>query len=151
MITRSDCILLLKDLEDNGINTKPYLDKLIQSRDIDLTCLKFINDNRPLDVTRFYEKLRKSYNCKKSKLYLNIVKEDSDPDKVLTTLSALLLQILLFSKTAADKKLFLKHSRAADISTVLDLYFKEYDLTNCMRLMQLIKADLKALESIYRE
>lgn len=151
MITRSDCILLLKDLEDSGLDTKLYLDRLIQNRGVDLACLKFINDNRPLDVTHFYEKLRKSYNHKKSKLYLNIVKENLDPDEVPVTLSALLLQILLFSKTASDKKLFLKHSRATDISTVLDLYFKEYDLTNCMRLMQLIKADLKALESIYRE
>lgn len=151
MITRSDCILLLGDLEKNGLDTKPYLNRLFQNRNLDLTVLKFINDNRQLDVTNFYKKLRKSYNQKKSKLYGNIVKETQDPDEVLITLSSLLLQIVLFSKTVSDKNMFLKHSRADDISTVLNLYFKEYDLTNCLRLMALIKADLKAVESLYRD
>lgn len=151
MITRSDCVLLLSDLEKAGFNTKPYMNKLFQNRDLDLSVLKFINDNRQLDVTNFYKKIRKSYNQKKSKLYGSIVKEVQDPEEVLITLSSLLLQIILFSKTAEDKNMFLKHSRADDISTVLNLYFKEYDLTNCLRLMALIKADLKAVESLYRE
>lgn len=151
MITRSDCVLLLSDLEKTGLDTKQYLSRLFQSRDLDLSVLKFINDNRQLDVTNFYKKLRKSYNQKKSKLYGSIVKETQDPDEVLTALSSLLLQIILFSKNVSDKNMFLKHSRADDISTVLNLYFKEYDLTNCLKLISLIKADLKAVESLYRE
>ena len=151
MITKADCILLLTDLAERGVDTRHYLNRLLQQRDLDLSCLKFINDNRSLDVTEFYKKIRKSYNNKKSKLYGNIVKDITDPDDVLTTLASLLLQITLFSKTATDKQLFLKHSRADDISNVLALYFKEYNLTNCVRLLNLIKADLKAIESIYRD
>ena len=150
MITKSDCILLLKDLSDRGIDTKEILSKTIVSRDVDIDCLKFINDNRQLDVTEFYKKIRKSYNAKKSKLYGNLVKEDISPDEMLTALSSLLLQILLFSKKATNKQMFLRHARADEISMVLGLYFRNYDLTNCMKLMNLIKADLKAIESIYR-
>ena len=75
-ITKSDCLLFLKDLENKGLDTKPYVNKVLKSDNIDLDVLKFINENRQLDVTKFYEKLRKSYNQKKSKLYINIVKED---------------------------------------------------------------------------
>jgi len=150
MITKSDCLLLLKDLADKGIDTKEVLSRAVVSRDVDLSCLKFINDNRQLDVTEFYKKIRKSYNSKKSKLYGNIVKEDSSPEEILTTLSSMLLQILLFSKKASNRQMFLRHARADEISMVLSLYFKNYDLTNCVRLLNLIKADLKAIESIYR-
>ena len=150
MITKSDCILLLKDLSDRGIDTKEVLSKTLISRDVDIDCLKFINDNRPLDVTEFYKKIRKSYNSKKSKLYGNLVKEDISSEEMLTALSSLLLQILLFSKKATNRQMFLRHARADEISIVLGLYFKNYDLTNCVKLMNLIKADLKAVESLYR-
>ena len=99
-------------------------------------------------MARFYEKIRKSYNAKKSPLYINIVKEVDNPREVLTTLSAMLNQILLFSNTVEDKQMFLRHSRAQEITKILSNYFQTYDLTNCIRLMRIIKADLKALESI---
>ena len=150
MITKSDCILLLKDLSEKGVDTKEALSKAIISRDVDISCLKFINDNRQLDLTEFYKKIRKNYNQKKSKLYGNIVKEVESVDEVLTTLSSLLLQILLFSKNAQNRQMFLKHARADEISRVLSIYFQTYDLTNCNRLLNLIKADLKAIESLYR-
>lgn len=148
MITKNDCLILLADLESKGIDTKEQINILLQSNQLPISVIKFINDNRQLDLLAFYEKLRKSYNQKKSTLYINIVKDIEEPSSVLTTLSSFLLQLLLFSKSVQDKQMFFKHSRANEITKILNSYFNTFDLTNCIKLLRIIKADLKALESI---
>ena len=148
MITKNDCLLLLTDISNRGTDTSHMMKRLMQAQDVDLEVIKFINENRPLEVAKFYEQLRYNYNHKKSKLYINIVKDIDDVHETLTTLSALLTQILLFSKKCDDRELFLKHSRAEEIGLVLTRYFKTYDLQTCLQLLRLIKLDLKALESI---
>lgn len=148
MITKTDCYLLLADLEKDGVDTKEVLTKLTSSTNLPIDVIKFINDNRQLDLSAFYERLRKNYNNKKSNLYKNIVKEIEEPNEVLTTLSSMLTQILLYSKQLENKQMFLKHARSSEITAVLNNYFKSYDLTNCLKLLRIIKADLKALESI---
>ena len=148
MITRTDCILLLSDLEERGIDTTAILKETLKNAEPTLATIKFINDNRELALAQFYEKIRKSYNKKKSNLYINIVKEIETPNEVLTTLSALLTQILLFSNGVEDREMFLRHSRPYEISRILTNYFKSYDLTNCVKLLKVIKADIKALEMI---
>jgi len=149
MITKNDIILLLTELQENNINVDNYLRKTILSESINLDALKFINDNRQLDVAKFYELLRKNNNSKKSPLYKNIVKEElSSADDVLTTLAALNLQILLFAKKLDDNQMFLKHSRGEEITKVLNNYYATYDLIPCYKLLKLIKADLVALEHI---
>ena len=148
MITKNDCYLLLSELNENGLDTSNAIKDLMSSSSPSLEVIKFINDNRQLDLTLFYEKLRKSYNNKKSKLYINIVKEIEQPNDVIVTLSSLLTQILLFSKDVEDKNMFLRHSRAEEITKVLSNYFTHFDLTNCVKLIKLFKIDIKALESI---
>lgn len=149
MITKNDIILLLTELQENNINVDNYLRKTILSESVNLDALKFINDNRQLDVAKFYEMLRKNNNSKKSPLYKNIVKEElSNADDVLTTLAALNLQILLFAKKLDDNQMFLKHSRGEEITKVLNNYYATYDLIPCYKLLKLIKADLVALEHI---
>jgi hypothetical protein len=74
--------------------------------------------------------------------------EIEQPQDVLITLSSLLTQILLFSKDVEDRQMFLRHSRADEITKVLASYFRDFDLTNCVKLIKLIKIDIKALESI---
>lgn len=148
MISRNDIILLLTDLEEHGVDVKAQLDKALATPNISLDILKFINDNRQLDLSKFYIKIRKSYNHKKSKLYGSIVKEVEEPSKILTTLSALLTQIVLYAETADDKQMFLDHSRAREISKALNTYFTTYDLTPCLKLLKLIKMDCKAIESL---
>lgn len=148
MITKNDCYLLLAEIKENGVDTNQVMKRLVSMSSPDIEIIKFINDNRELDLTKFYEKIRNSYNHKKSNLYKNIVKEIDEPQEVLTTLSAMLTQILLFSKNVEDREMFLKHSRAYEISLVLNNYFKDYNLTNCLKLLRMIKIDLKALESI---
>ena len=148
MITKNDCLLLLADLQSKGIDTQEEFNTLLKSNTIPLDIIKFINDNRQLDLFTFYQTIRKSYNKKKSNLYINIVKEIDDPNEVLTTLSAMLAWVVRYSKTVSDKQMFLKHARASDICKVLNIYFNTGDITNCIQLIRLIKADIKALESI---
>ena len=149
MVTKNDLILLLTEMEEAGVDVDKYLLKATISNNIDLEVLKFINDNRQLDVAAFYELIRKNYNSKKSPLYKNIVREElAEPEDVLTTLAALNLQILLFAKKLNNNEMFLKHSRAEEITRVLNSYYKTYDLIPCFKLLKLIKADLKAFESI---
>ena len=148
MMSKQDIILLLTELEDNGIDVQAQLRKTIVSSTVPLDVIKFINDNRQLDLTAFYEGLRKNYNHKKSKLYISIVKELENPTDVITTLSSYNLQVALYSKQAQDSQLFLKHARAKEVNIVLAKYYDTYDLTNCLNLLRLIKADLVACETI---
>ncbi len=151
MITKEDVLLLLTELRDGGVDCKEQIKQQILAKEPQIEILKFINDNRELDLTNFYKKLRKSYNNKKSKLYINIVKETEEVKDVLTTLSALLTQIILYAKNVDNMVMFYQHSRAQEITLVLNNYFKTYDLTNCIKLMKIIKADIKVCESFYRE
>jgi len=150
MITYSDALILLTDLSENGIECKQEISKLIKTGKVDIDTLKFINDNRELDLTKFYEKLRKSYNNKKSTLYINLMKGLEDTSKVLTTLNSYALQIVLFSKNVEDINQFYKFSRLEDVYKCLYHYSKTFDLIPCMKLLDLIKADIKTLETIYR-
>lgn len=149
MLTKTDLLLLLTDIEDSGKNVDVQINKLLKMDTIPYDVLKFINDNRQFDVSVFYDLLRKNYNRKKSNLYINLVREElTNPNEVLIILSCLNLQILLFAKKLVDNKMFLKHSRAEDITRVLNNYYKTYDLIPCLKLLKLIKADLIALEQI---
>lgn len=126
--------------------------KTLLSNEIDIDVIRFINKHRQLDANKFYEKIRHSYNNKKSNLYINIVREELDnPDEVLTTLSSLNLQILLFARTVQNKEMFLRHMRFQDICATLLNYSKTYDLVPCIKLLQIIKADLKAFEYFNKE
>lgn len=148
MISKNDCLLLLTELKNEGIDTSKQIKDLILLSEPSIEIIKYINDQRQLDVTKFYEKLRKSYNNKKSKLYINIVKDINNPKDVLTTLASLNLQILLYSNQVENYQMFLRHARAQEITTVLNNYYKTYDITNCLKLLKLIKIDLKCLEYI---
>lgn len=150
MITKRDCILLLSELQERGIDTSLYLKKALKTNEVDIQVLKFINEHRPFEASLFYEKLRKSYNNKKSMLYKNIVTcdEGENTQNVLTTLSSLNLQIFLFADTLQDSNLFLTQIRAEEITYTLLNYLKTYDLVPCIKVLQLIKADLKAFEYI---
>lgn len=147
MISKNDLILLLTDLQEKGIDVDKELNATIKSG-VTVDTIGFVNAHRQLDLHKFYEKIRKSYNEKHSNLYINIVREIEDVTKVLTTLSALETQILIFSKGAENREMFLRHSRALEISRVLSNYFQTYDLKPCIKLLQLIKADLKCLQEV---
>lgn len=148
MLSKTDCILLLSEISDNGVNTTEYMKELLSSNTVSLKILKYINDTRQLDVADFYDRIRKNYNNKKSDLYINIIREIENTEEVILTLSALLTQIILYSKKLEDSQLFLKHARASEISLVLHNYFKNHDISNAIKLIKLIKADIIALEMV---
>lgn len=149
MITKNDCLLLLAELSQQGVDTKKITLELIRNSNVNLSVVEFINNHRPFDVLQFYEKLRKSYNDKKSKLYKEIVQiDEKEPKDILITLSSLLTQIFIYSSKVKDRELFLRHTRAEEITKVILNYLKTYDLTLCIALLNHVKADLKALETI---
>ena len=150
MITRRDCLLLLSELAAKGIETKDMVTLALKSQDVNINVIKFIDSHRQMDANAFYEKIRKSYNHKKSNLYKNIVicDEVDCSDTVLTTLAALNLQILLFVNNVSDTRMFLEHTRFEEINEALLNYSKTYDLVPCIKVLQIVKADLKAFEYI---
>ena len=149
MITKNDCLSILTKLDESGVHgVNPYMRKLLISRDIPLEVLKFISDNRGLEVSRFYEMLRQSHNKKKSPLYTNILKEIDDPQEVVTTLSCLLTQILLYGKKLDNRDQFFREVRAEELTRVLNNYFKTGLYEDCLSLIKLLKADLLVLEYI---
>ena len=151
MITKNDTLLLLKQIKDSGVDTNAITRKAVMSPDVNFEVVDFINQHRPFDLGKFYEKLRRSYNKKRSKLYANIVKEIEDPSDVLTTLASLNLQILLFSKEVENVHLFYQSARLTEINWALLNYSKEFDIIPCLKLLRLIKADLKAFEYMNRK
>lgn len=148
MITKNDCMSILVKLEDKGININHYMKLLVISKDIPLEVLKFISDNRGIEVANFYEMLRKKHNQNKSPLYTNIVREIDDPKETVTTLTCLLTQVMLYGSKLEDKESFFKEVRAEEISRVLNEYFKSGSYDNCTALIKLIKTDLLVLEYI---
>ena len=148
MINRSDCLVLLNELKENGVDTKQITKELIKQKEPTLEILKFINDNKTLDARLFYEKIRKSYNNHHSNLYINIVKGNLEPKDVLTCLASLNLQILLYNKNVDNSVMFLRHMRFEEIQKVMLNYSLTGDIIPCQKLLNLFKLDLKALEEI---
>jgi len=149
MISKPDLVLTLSQLEREGNEeAHKYLLSLYKKDTDMISIVKYVNSVRPIEISKFYEKLRKSYNEKHSDLYINIVKEVDDVDSVLTTLSSYVLQALIFSKKIEDKETFFKNSRLSEATEVLNNYFLTYDLTGCVKVLSLIKADIKLFEYI---
>lgn len=149
MITKNDCLTILVSLEDRGVDINSQMKKLLTAKEIPIDVLKFILDNRGIEVANFYEMLRKKHNQKKSPLYHNIVKDITDPDEVVTTLACLLVQITLYGgKLTSNKEIFQREVRAEEISRVLNNYYATGTLDNCLALIKLLKADLLVLEHI---
>jgi len=149
MITKEDCMSILVRLEDNGIDINKQMLKLATAREVPIDTLKFIAEHQGIEVINFYEMLRKNHNKKKSPLYVNLLKEQTDVDEILTVLSCLLTQIVLYSKKLTDtKQAFLKEVRAEEITKVLNSYYRTNDFTVCANLLKLIRTDILVLDYI---
>jgi hypothetical protein len=92
--------------------------------------------------------IRKSHNKKKSPLYTNIVREQTNPGEIVLTLNCLLTQILLYGKKVEQPETFFKEARAEEITRVLNEYFSTGTIENCDNLLKIIKSDLLVLEYI---
>lgn len=152
MITKSDVTILLNDLQERGVDINGYLRELYSTPSIPPNVIKFLNENRSFDIANFYEKLRHNYNKKRSDLYLNIVKElDDNVEEVLTTLASYNLQVLLYARNLEDKEMFYRNSRVEEVTRVLNNYYKTFDIESCIKVLSLIKADIKVFESLRKE
>jgi hypothetical protein len=149
MITKNDCLTILVALEDKGVDIDKPMRKLVTTKEIPMDVLKFILDNRGIEVANFYEMLRKKHNQKKSPLYHNIVKDITDTDEIITTLACLLVQITLYgNKLTSNREIFQREVRAEEITRVLNTYYSTGELDQCLALLKLLKTDLLVLEHI---
>ena len=149
MITKKDCLSVLMTIEAQGIDINTPMKKLVTSKEIPMEVLKFILDNRGMEVANFYEMLRKKHNQKKSPLYYNIVKDMLDPEETITTLACLLVQIALYSnKLEKNKEIFEREIRAEEITRVLNNYYSTGYYDQCIAMLQMLKKDLVVLEYI---
>lgn len=149
MITKNDCLTLLVSLESSGIPVDAQIKQLVTAKEIPTSVLKFIIDNKGIEIVNFYEMLRHKHNKKQSPLYHNIVKDIVDPEEILTTLACLLMQITLYSKKLnSNKAIFLREARAEEVARVLNSFYKSGDLEPCISLLKAVKADLVVLEYI---
>lgn len=149
MINKNDCLSILIKLEDSGITeAKQYTKKLFLAKEPPIEVLRFIAAQRGLEVSSFYEMLRKNHNKKKSPLYTNILRESQDIKTAITTLSCLVTQILLYGSKLENPTIFFREVRAEEISRVLNNYFKSGDIDGCLAMLRLVKSDLLVLEYI---
>ena len=58
MVTRNDLLLLLSEIESEGVDTSTQIQKLYRTKDLHVDVLKFINDHRQFDVIKFCERIR---------------------------------------------------------------------------------------------
>jgi hypothetical protein len=136
-------------LEDSGVpEAKTYIKKLVVAKDPTIEVLRFISKNRGIEVGAFYDMLRRNHNKKRSPLYLNILKDIESPKEIVTTLSCLLTQVLLYGSKLENAAAFYREARAEEITRVLNNYFKTGDLDACTAMLRLVKSDLVVLEYI---
>lgn len=147
MLNRQECYKLLFEIKSKGINTDEQLSLLSRSSLVPKEIIKFINNNRQLEVKEFYENLRKKYNSKSSKLYLQLVKEDLEPIEILKTLCSYNTQVILYSENLTNKKNYLDNSRIKESLQALTKYFNEQDISECIDILKIIKSDIKILEN----
>lgn len=152
-ITKQDCLSLLFDMRSSGQNlpqTDTYIASLIKNQVPTIDIIKYIYDNIGFEAANFYEKLRKSYNNGKSKLYINIVKEELGGKDILTCLGSLNQQILIYNRDIDDNS-FLRQVRFEEIQKAFLNYMKTGDLIPCQQLLHLFRADLKIFEEMKKE
>lgn len=153
MISKTDCLLALTKLQAQGVDVSKQLTDWSTNYSANaISIYKFINNQRQLDVVKFYEHIRNSYNNHRSKLYYHIVACDKlEPTQVLSTLASLQLQLTLFAeREVEDKASFYQSSSLAEIAETLSNYYKNFDINKCQELLTRFRADIKLLEQTYR-
>lgn len=147
MLDKTYCYKILLEMKDTH-NIIPYVNLLSKSNIVPKEVVQFINQHRDLELTNFYEKLRESYNNKKSKLYLQIVNEKRDPLNILKTISSFITRSLIFSEKLdeKDKLSFYKSVRMNECSLALSKYFIDNDISLVLEILNIVRDDIKILE-----
>lgn len=150
MITKEDCLSILVRLSDEGINTDKELAITAASKEVPFEILKFIYNKRGTYLSDFCGMLRRKHNQGKSPLYINIMKEITDKKDVITTVTALLMQITLFGTKLTDdqRETFYKEARVNLILSVLADYYNYDNYDKCIALLKVFKADMLVAEAV---
>ena len=124
MYNKQQCYKLLFDMRNQGINVMQQLTELSNSVNVPDNVIKFINEHRSLDITRFYEELRKENNKKGSKLYKEIVDEAKDPIKRIKAISSYITKGIIAAEKfeIVDKPSFYKAIRLDECVKALNEY-----------------------------
>lgn len=150
MINRMDCYEALFSLKKQGVDVDKPLQALSTSAIVPGEVISFINENRPLRITEFYETLRRKHNSKSNKLYKNIVKEvQTDSTEAVKTASSLLTQIVIASERLNKEEVaaFYSQARAAELTEALGEYFKGQGINKILEELKIIRDDIKILEN----
>ena len=150
MITKEDCLSILVRLGDSGINTDKEIARTAASKEIPFDVLKFIYVHQGTYLSDFCEMIRRKHNQNKSPLYINIMKEITDKKDVITTITALLMQITLFGTklTEEQREVFYKEARVNLILSVLSDYYNYDNYDKCIALLKIFKADILVAEAV---
>lgn len=150
MITKEDCLSILVRLSDEGINTDKELAITAASKEVPFEILKFIYNKQGTYLSDFCGMLRRKHNQGKSSLYINIMKEITDKKDVITTVTALLMQITLFGTKLTDdqRETFYKEARVNLILSVLADYYNYDNYDKCIALLKVFKADMLVAEAV---
>lgn len=148
MLTSQDLIYFL-----TKCNTKEadvIIRKLLTSSAFKGEAISYLNSTRSIDIVNFYEHLRKSYNEKRSSLYINLMKEDLPLEDQVITLASYILQANIYLKKAINRPLFIRESEVNNSALALQKYYSQEDLLEVRNQLNKIKEDIKLYESFYR-
>lgn len=112
--------------------------------------IRYLASIQSLDIANFFEHLRSSCNKGKSRLYINLMKEENNPDDLIITLSSYILQANIYLKKSVNKRLFTEEAQLAEATEALNSYYKTRDLQLILNEVSKIKANIKLWESYYR-
>lgn len=150
MLSKLDVYQILFEMKAQNIQGAEENIKLIsKSVEVPLDVIRYINDNRSLQITEFYEDLRRKSNTKASKLYKNLMKEDKQPQEVLKTASSYVTQVLIRAEQLdlQERTIFYDNSRVKQISEGIHNYFNNGEIRSLLDVLTTVRKDIKILEN----
>lgn len=149
MLNKQECYKILLDLRSQGVNVNRQIGLLAGAPTVPNEVIKFINENRALNVTEFYKVLRKKSNSTKNKLYKELVAETQQPIDKVKALSSFITQGIIAGEKLdpMERENFFEALRLADCAQALMKYFTNSEIQPILETVLLIKNDIKILEN----
>lgn len=150
MLSKNTCYKILLEMRDDGQNVTRYINLVSSNTIVPKEVIQFINNQRPLKVTEYYDELRKLHNKKHVKLYKELLEESRDDIQRMTkVLSSYITRALIYTENmdGQDKFNFLENARIPDCSVALSKYFIDKDDSLIKETFDLIRTDIKILEN----
>ena len=148
MIDKQYCYRLLFEEQQNGTNCEQYIKDLALSVSIPKNVIRFLNDVRKPEVTKFFEDLRERNKKRTHKLYGTLMSDTEDVCKLSKALSSYVTQALIFTETMPEmqKKEVFQQLRLTEAIEALNSYFTNNDIKLILNVCRSISSDIKLLE-----